>query len=375
MKALMKTGKGKGLVSLVDVPEPKPGRGEVLIEVAACGVCGTDLHIWHDEFPYYPPVILGHEFAGTVIEVGPDCSLVENGARVVAEPHARACGQCYHCRTGNPQHCASKRSPGWGIHGGMAPLISYPEHLLHCIPDSMTWTQAAMVEPTANAVHNVIERAAVAAGETVVVVGPGPIGMLCAMAARVAGASDVIIVGSERSARTRFPLARDLGFTDLVGNRNVAPSSRVDELTGGVGADLVVECSGSPDAIASLSTLVRRRGRIAVVGMTGHRPVSLDWDAFTMAACEIAFGLSTSYTSWDTSIRLIAGSSEAPGSGSSTGRTPPPPAADGSIATVTSSRIEAERLVTLEASLDDWQYVFDALERREHMKAVFLPQE
>jgi threonine dehydrogenase-like Zn-dependent dehydrogenase len=351
VKALVKTGRGDGLVSLMEMPEPQPGPGEVKIEIAACGVCGTDLHIWHDKSPYWPPVILGHEFAGTVVKLGPGCSLVEPGARVVAEPHAGTCGHCYYCRTGNSQYCTEKRSPGWGIHGGMARYICYPERLLHRVPDSMSWVQAAMVEPTANAVHNVVERAAVAAGETVVIVGPGPIGLLCAMAARSAGAANVVIVGSARAARTRFPLAWELGFTNLVDTESGDAAHLVHELTNGLGADLVVECSGSPEAIPLIVSLLRKRGRISAVGFTGRRPVTLDWDAFARSAAEIYFGVSTSYTCWDTSIRLITGSDAA------------------------APRIEAERLVTMQAPLEEWEAVFGALERREQMKAVFVPRE
>jgi len=98
MKALVKTQKGAGFLEIRDVPEPSPGPGEVLIEVQACGICGTDVHVWHDEFPYWPPVILGHEFSGRIIEVGPETGLFRTGERVVGEPHTRACGHCYLCQ-------------------------------------------------------------------------------------------------------------------------------------------------------------------------------------------------------------------------------------------------------------------------------------
>jgi len=192
MKALVKTQKGKGFLELREVPEPVVKPGEVKIAIAACGICGTDVHVKHDEFPYWPPVILGHEFAGTVVEVGPECRTAKIGQRVVAEPHNRACGVCYLCRTGNTQICAEKRSPGWGVDGGMAKYICYPEKLLHRLPDGMTFDQGAMVEPTANAVTDVIERAKIAAGDFAVVIGPGPIGLLAAMVARAAGATTLM---------------------------------------------------------------------------------------------------------------------------------------------------------------------------------------
>lgn len=114
MKALMKTERGPGHVEIREVAKPSPGSGEVLIEVKACGICGTDVHVMHDEFPYWPPVVLGHEFAGQVVETGPGTALFQVGDRVVGEPHTQACGQCFLCRTGNIQICGMKRSPAGG---------------------------------------------------------------------------------------------------------------------------------------------------------------------------------------------------------------------------------------------------------------------
>ena len=196
MQALVKTQKGSGFIELRDAPEPSPGAGEVLIEVKACGICGTDIHVWHDQFPYWPPVIMGHEFSGEIVAAGPETGLFKVGDRVVGEPHTQACGHCYLCRTGNIQICALKRSPGWGIDGAFTKYLKMPERLLHRIPDSMSYDLAALVEPTANTVHDVVERARVAAGDFVLVLGPGPIGLLAALTARAAGARAVAIVGA-----------------------------------------------------------------------------------------------------------------------------------------------------------------------------------
>ncbi|HEY3415391.1 MAG TPA: alcohol dehydrogenase catalytic domain-containing protein, partial [Armatimonadota bacterium] len=156
MQALVKTQKGVGFLALLDVEQPKPGPGEVLIEVKACGICGTDVHVLHDQFPYWPPVVLGHEFSGEVVELGPEAKYYKVGDRVVGEPHTQACGHCYLCRTGNVQICPTKRSPGWGINGAFTKYLKMPEKLLHRIPDSMGYDVAAIVEPTANTVHDVV---------------------------------------------------------------------------------------------------------------------------------------------------------------------------------------------------------------------------
>ena len=212
MKALVKTQKGVGFLELRDVPEPKAGPGEVLLKILGAGVCGTDIHVRDDNFPYWPPVILGHEFIGRIIEAGPGVTRFRVGDRVVGEPHTRACGHCPLCRTGNIQICPDKRSPGWGIDGAMAEFLVMPEKLLHAVPDNISDRAGAVIEPCANAVHDVLERAKVDAGDLAVVIGPGPIGLLSAMAARAAGAREVVIIGTNADEALRMPTARKLGL-------------------------------------------------------------------------------------------------------------------------------------------------------------------
>ncbi len=344
MKALVKTAKGIGNIELRDVEAPRPKDDEVLIQIAACGICGTDIHVKNDNFPYWPPVTLGHEFAGTILEAGKDCKVMEVGDRVVAEPHTKACGQCSLCRTGNIQICAEKRSPGWGIDGGMAEYICYPEKLLHRIPDHMTWDQAAVVEPVANIVSDLLERTRVEAGDVVVVQGPGPIGLMAAMAARAVGASEVVLIGTPGDLAVRFKKAEELGFTHLVNVAETDPVEYVANLTGGRGADVVVECSGSPRAIPLIPDLLRKLGRVCVIGLTGGKKVELEWDKFAFKAATVVFNLSTYYTSWDKTIDLIA-----------------------------SGRIEAEKLVTHKMKLEEWEQAVEAIESLEAIKVVLVP--
>ncbi|MEI7437961.1 MAG: alcohol dehydrogenase catalytic domain-containing protein [bacterium] len=344
MKALVKTQKGVGFIEVRQMPEPQPGPGEVKIKIVACGICGSDIHVRHDTFPYWPPVILGHEFTGTIIELGAQCSLYKLGERVVAEPHTRACGVCYLCRTGNIQICPQKRSPGWGIDGGMAEYICYPEKLLHRIPAHMTWDQAAVVEPTANVVTDLLERTGVIAGDLVVVQGPGPIGLLTALVARAVGAREVVIIGTPGDEALRLAKARELGFKHVVNIGTTDPVKAVMELSSGLGADIVVECSGAPKAIPTTIELVRKRGKICVIGLTGNRNVELPWDKFTSKAVDMIFNMSTSYTSWDRTISLIA-----------------------------SGAVPAEQVITHKAQLEDWESTFDAVEQLKALKALLIP--
>jgi L-iditol 2-dehydrogenase len=345
MQALVKTQKGVGYLELREAPEPVAGPGEVIVEVKACGICGTDVHVAHDRFPYWPPVILGHEFSGQVVETGPDTSHYKAGDRVVGEPHTRACGHCYLCRTGNIQICPMKRSPGWGIDGAFARYVRMPERLLHRIPDQMTFDEAALVEPTANTVHDVVERARVDAGDFVVVLGPGPIGLLAGLTARAAGARHVLITGTPGDEAVRLKKARELGFESVVNVAETDPAEVVRDLTGGLGADLVIECSGSPRAIASAVDLVRKRGRICVIGLTGEDTIPFPWDRAAFKVCDIIFNLSTSYTSWDRTIALIA-----------------------------SGRIPARGIVSHRVPLTDWKYAFDEIEAQRALKVLLIPE-
>jgi L-iditol 2-dehydrogenase len=345
MLALVKTQKGKGFVELREMPEPTPGPGEVLIEVKACGICGTDLHVYHDEFPYWPPVILGHEFSGEIVGRGPDTHRFKVGDRVVGEPHTRACGHCPLCRTGNIQICSLKRSPGWGIHGAFTRWLVMPELLLHSIPDCLSYEAAAVVEPTANTVHDVIERTRVEAGDFVVILGPGPIGLLAGLTARAAGARHVAIIGTPADDAIRLKKARDLGFDSVLIEGVDHPLETIQELSGGWGADVVVECSGAAGAIATTVDLVRKKGRIGVIGLTGKATIPFPWDKAAFKVCDLIFNLSTSYTSWDRTIQLIAG-----------------------------GKIPAGEIISHRLPLSQWQHGFEQIEQRQALKVLLIPE-
>ena len=344
MLAVVKTQKGKGFLELKDVPEPTITDEEVLIEVKAAGICGTDVHVKHDTFPYWPPVILGHEFSGEIVEVGKGVDDWSVGDRVIGEPHTQHCGKCYLCRQGYVQICSEKRSPGWGIDGAFTKYLKYDPKLLHRIPDAMTYDQAAVVEPVANCVTDIIERKCIEAGAFVALLGPGPIGLLAAQVAKAAGARDVMIIGAPADEELRLSTARKLGFENVVNFAETNPVERCLELTDGRGADLVIECSGAPPAIAQSIELVRKVGRICAIGLTGKRPVELDWDAAMSKVITLYFNLSTTYTSWDKTIAMIA---------------------DG--------RVNVDPVITHKLPLAEWEKGFEVVENLEALKVVFNP--
>ncbi len=344
MKALVKTQKGKGFLEFMEMPEPKPGPGEVLLEIKATGICGTDIHVRDDHFPYWPPVILGHEFAGVVVELGPDCKYYKLGDRVVGEPHTRHCGVCYLCRTGNPQICPSKRSPGWGINGSFTKYLAMPEQLLHRIPESMDFDTAAVMEPTANAVHDVIERGQIIAGDFVVIIGPGPIGLLAGLTAKAAGARHIVMAGAPPDEGMRLEKAKELGFNTVLNVAKQDLTQTVMDLTNGLGADLVIDCSGAPRAIAGMPDLARKKAKLLAIGLTGGRPVEFPWEKCSFKALDIHFGMSTSYTSWNRAIDLAG-----------------------------AGLLPAEKVISHRMPLADWEKAFAEIEAQRALKVILHP--
>jgi len=344
MLALVKTKKGVGHLELREVPKPEWGPDEVLIEIKAAGICGTDIHVKHDNFPYWPPVILGHEFAGVIVEVGSEVKGYRVGDRVVGEPHTRACGKCYLCRTGHIQICPEKRSPGWGIDGAFAKYLKMPEKLLHRLPDNVSFEEGAVVEPTCNVVHDVLERGRVEPNDFVVVLGPGPIGLLAAMAAKAGGAREVMIVGTPNDEALRLAKAREIGIDHVINLAETDPLETCLDLTHGMGADLIVEASGAEPAINSAFDLVRKRGRVTVIGLTGKDDIRFAWDKAIFKVCDVMFNLSTSYTSWDKAIGLIA-----------------------------SGKIDASAVITHREPLTNWEKVFEDIEGLKGLKGLLIP--
>lgn len=342
MKALVKYEKGIGCIKVKEVPKPIINPKEVLIKIKFAGICGTDIHIWHDQFPYWPPVVLGHEFSGEIVEIGRSVEGWKLGDRVVGEPHTRACGVCRFCRTGNIQICEQKRSPGWGIDGAFATYIKMPAYLLHRIPDDVSFEEAAVIEPAAIVAHHVLERGRIEPGDFVVIFGAGTIGLLAAMIAKTAGASKVMIVGTLVDEKVRFKVARKINVDYIVNVQNEDPVQKVMDITNGIGADLVVEASGAEPAINQAVKVVRKMGRISVIGLTGKNKISFPWDIAVFKVCNIIFNQSSSYTGWNKVISLLS-----------------------------SRKIDLTPIITHKVALEEWETAFKAIEEGEAIKILF----
>ena len=305
MLALVKKCRGEDNLDLLDRPLPSYGEDEVLIRVAYSGICGTDLHIWHDQFAYYPPVILGHEFSGEVVEVGKNVTSFRAGERVVGEPHNKACGKCYLCRNGHIQNCMDKRSIGWGIDGAFTNYLVMPERLLHKIPNGLSLAEAALAEPTAIVAHQLLERAHVSPGDNVVIMGVGPIALLAAQMARVAGAGKILLCGCSADESYRLTIAKELACFDRFINVEKEDVASIVMQETEIGADLVVEASGAGSAIRTSIKILRKWGRLCAIGMTSAPTVEIPWNEAMLKVLDVQFNMSSSYEGWNMALKLL----------------------------------------------------------------------
>lgn len=305
MRALVKTACGPGNLELLDVPVPQIEAGEVLVGVRACGICGSDLKIQDDQHPYTPPVVIGHEFAGEIVEVGGNVSGWKVGDRVVSEQHVKACGRCRQCLTGNAFACSSKRAPGYFTDGAFAEFIKVPAWLLHRIPENMSYVEAAFTEPSAVAAHGMLDRTGIAPEDVVLILGCGPIGLVAGKMAQVSGASKVIITGVDRDETARLPKARELGIDHVVNVMQTDLAGLVNDITHGEGADVVIELSGAPPAISQAFQLARRLGRVGIIGQPPADEIKIPYRQAMFRALTVSFSYSSKYTSWERVLSLF----------------------------------------------------------------------
>jgi len=343
MKALVKYAPGPGNVELREVPKPSPGQGEVLVAVKAAGICGSDLHIYHGDIQLLlrPPVVMGHEFAGVMAELGAAVEGLRVGQRVTCETAVRTCGHCWACRTGWYNACGQKELLGYAFDGGFAPYCVVPARLIHPLPEKVDFVAGALGEPLACCVHAIGELAGVQAGETVLIAGPGTMGLLSLQVARAGGAR-VLICGTAAD-QERLALARELGAheTMVVGADDVV--GRVRELTRGDGADLFIECSGAPAAARLGLEATRRCGRYLQIGLFSH-PCELDLALVAYKELRVFGSLGQRWSAWHRALALLE-----------------------------RGLVQTRPLVSDIMPLSEWQEAFDRFERKQAIKIVLQP--
>lgn len=248
-----------GRMLVEDVPRPAPGPHDLLVRVEACGICGSDRHMFRGEYPTAKPVTLGHEFSGIVEAVGTDVTGFEPGTRITGDPNV-ACGQCEFCRAGRPNLCAALTPIGVMRDGGFAEYLLVPQGQAVALPATLDPRHGAFCEPVSCCIH-AIDIARIPPGGSVLILGGGVIGLLMVQLARLAGAGSIVL--STRQAPRRA-LALELGASA------VADPAGGDEAIASLvpgGADVVFECAGLGETLLQATRLARRGGTVVLFGV------------------------------------------------------------------------------------------------------------
>jgi L-iditol 2-dehydrogenase len=254
-------------LELTDMPQPELGTHDVLVRVRACGICGSDVHgLDGSTGRRIPPIVMGHEAAGVITEVGRDVKAWKPGDRVTFDSTV-SCGRCHFCRRGEINLCDNRQVLGvscgdYRRHGAFAEFVSVPENILYRLPEGLPFEHAAMIEAVSIAVH-AVNLTPKSLGDTAVVVGSGMIGQLTIQAAKVAGFSRVFAVDIDDAKLER---AKALGAEEVFNSKNCDPAAEIAARTGGHGADAALEAVGATDPIRTAMSCVRKGGTVTLIG-------------------------------------------------------------------------------------------------------------
>jgi L-iditol 2-dehydrogenase len=333
MLGLTKRSEEYGDVGLAERPEPKPRSGTVVLRTASAGICGTDLHIFKNEYKVAPPVVMGHEVCGFVEEVGEGVDPALIGKRFVCETFFSTCGHCAHCRSGRPNLCASRRSIGSHVDGAMAPRVEVPVVNLHAPPKAMSDAAASLAEPLACVTNSLYgESPYIEPGDKVLVVGPGAIGLIAAQVARIQG-GDVTLRGTDRD-RQRLEVAERLGFRVSFAGDDLPKDS----------FDVAIECSGNAHGYADALRFLAKAGHLAQMGLSGA-DCALPTDLICYKELTITSGFASTPRSWRRAMKLMR-----------------------------SGKLNLQSLVTATLPLSQWKEAFDRCFALDGVKFILDPR-
>ena len=333
-------------VEMREVPVPEIGEEDVLLQVKAVSVCGSDLHQWLGGISWKVnyPCILGHEFGGIVLEVGKRVNkglkpLVQEGDRVVSETAAVIDETSPYSRRGLYNLDPNRLGFGYGVNGAMTQYVKVPARCLHHIPEGLEFTQAALTEPCSVAYNAVCMNTTIRPGDSVLVIGPGPIGLLCALMAKLNGAGHLIVVGIPNDEK-RLAVARQLGADKtLTGN----VEEYVRDFGDGYGVDVVIDAAGISKTLELAMRVVRPAGQITKVGW-GPQPMNFSLDQVVQKAVKLQGSFSHNYPIWERILSMMS-----------------------------SGQLDVKPLISKTAPLQNWQECFEKMHQGEYVKAVLLP--
>ncbi len=326
-------------VELRELDKPDIGAEDVLLEVAAVGVCGSDLHQWTSQhsWPVNYPVVLGHEFGGVIAEVGANVKMWKEGDRVVSETAAVIDPDNPMTRRGLYNLDTTRKGFGYGVHGAMTSFVRVPARCLHRVPDALPLETAALTEPCCVAYNATIKNTRIEPGDRVLVIGPGTIGILCAALAKQAGA-EVAVAGLPQDAK-RLAIAENYGCESLT--ENPEPWARERD---GLGADVIIDAAGVSATLKLALDLVRPAGWITKVGW-GPQPLDYSIDPLVQKNVTLQGSFSHYWPIWERVLAMLA-----------------------------SGQLDVKPIIGGQWPLASWEEAFSKMHHGEVVKSVLIPK-
>ncbi len=354
MKAVVKYGFGKGETELRDVTIPEIGDYDLLVEVKAAGVCGSDIAFDNGEHAALlnPPVVLGHEFAGVVCKIGTCVTDWKVGERVVSDNTGEVCGKCYACNTADFLSCPERKGIGYGMDGGFTnyvkilgkTLARVPNSLMR-IPESISFEEAAILDPACNGYMAVVQEAKVMPGDFVSVFGVGALGLFSIQAARAAGAAKIIAIALSSDGEERFEMARHCGATHIVKSDQEDAVNVVRALTHGEGVSCVIDAAGVNAVMPVCLGIVRTSGIIVKIGYD-HNSYNRSLDAFIDGAIALKGHFGYDWVSWRNVMNLVE-----------------------------AGKFDLKCMISHKMKVSQFREAFDLVRRKESIKIILYPDD
>ena len=351
MKALIKTDRGPDNLELQDWPLPTIGDDDILLEVKAAGICGSDIRMKKlgNSENLRPPVVVGHEFAGIIKAVGKNVTDFLVGERIVSDNSGDLCGKCEQCARGNYTMCYHRIGMGSGMDGGFAKYVKIPGHLLsvnpnslYRIPDNVSYDEASCLDPICNAYKAVVQESSLMPGQDVVIFGLGTIGLLAVQIARVMGAAKIIGVGRSYN-KQRFSVANKFGATHLICSDREDVVGRIREITDGEMVPVIIDCAGKNEILESALSILSKGGEFVKIGYD-DKPVGVSLDRYVNKGIQIKGHFAYDYVSWKNCIKLLE-----------------------------MGKIDVKPIITHKLKLSEWKEGFRIVEEREGIKVLLIP--
>ncbi len=353
MLALVKYGKGPKETELRDVPVPEIGEDDLLIEVKAAGICGSDIAYDNGDHPDHLncPVVLGHEFSGVVSKIGANVKDWKVGDRVVSDNTGYVCGKCFACTTGQYLSCPDRKGLGYGMDGGFTDyvkitgsLLSKNPNTLFRIPEGVSFDEAAILDPICKAYKAIVQESRIMPGEDIVGFGVGPLGLFSIQIAKVMGCANIIAVGLEADGE-RFKTACKYGATHVIKSDIQNVTEEVDRITNGEKAAAAVDAAGVNVVLRQAIDVVRTGGEIVKIGYD-KRPYEYSLDNILDRGVSIKGHFGYDYRSWKNVMRLLV-----------------------------LGKVDLKGMISHHIRLEDWQKGFDLVRSREAVKIIITKDE